>query len=537
MSKRTLAALFALHVLAGTLFLWNVGPGFPLDDAWCHLVYARGVAHGDVFAYNDGELEAGVSSPLWTLAAAVPVAVAEHLLGGARPDLGVRILGGLMGFLATLAAIRLAARAGKWPAAFAGLALTLDPLLLAGRYSGMEAPLFSLLAFLLIGALLDDHADRAGWFAGLIVLTRPEGALLAVIALGVLVSRKQRVVGFAVRAAACVVPFIAYNRVVAGFPLPNTWVNKADLSLHLEGIGRALSALFLDTGLGWALPLVLLFGTISLDGGYRRLGRLPASFGLALLVGVVLTRPLHVLDDPLFMPFYWKRYALFAWPMLLFVASTGFASLVRTAYAGCFCRPLAASVLILPLVIVLVFARQAPSHFFEVRERFAAECQTVEDLHVATGMWLDQNLPRGAEVATHDAGAIRYFSRRRVIDVWGNNFTALTRALAGRAPRASPMTDGVSEDVLRANAARAVLSREHPAALAVFPALFAAGRSPELAEILAHLDGAAQQALLLQVDDMTDFFGLTHRAKTFTVRNPATVDSPLHASLAVFVAP
>jgi hypothetical protein len=37
----------------------NHEPGFPLDDSWIHLTFARNLARGWGFAYNQGEPVAG----------------------------------------------------------------------------------------------------------------------------------------------------------------------------------------------------------------------------------------------------------------------------------------------------------------------------------------------------------------------------------------------------------------------------------------------------------------------------------------------
>src|SRR5512136_2961371 len=45
----------------------NREPGFPLDDSWIHLTFARNLARGWGFAYNQGQPVAGSTAPLWTL--------------------------------------------------------------------------------------------------------------------------------------------------------------------------------------------------------------------------------------------------------------------------------------------------------------------------------------------------------------------------------------------------------------------------------------------------------------------------------------
>ena len=86
MSGRVFLLLIVLHVAAGAAFLSQSGPGFPLDDTWVHMVYARAFGQGDGFAYNPGQLETGISSPLWTTLLALPVALSD--LAGLRRRMG-----------------------------------------------------------------------------------------------------------------------------------------------------------------------------------------------------------------------------------------------------------------------------------------------------------------------------------------------------------------------------------------------------------------------------------------------------------------
>ena len=41
--------------------------GFPLDDTWIHLTYARNLAEHGEWAFRLGERSAGSTSPLWTV--------------------------------------------------------------------------------------------------------------------------------------------------------------------------------------------------------------------------------------------------------------------------------------------------------------------------------------------------------------------------------------------------------------------------------------------------------------------------------------
>ncbi len=529
MSWRALVVLSVTSVLTAWWFLGDASIGLPLDDAWVHLVYARAFALGEVFAYNTGRLEAGVTAPLWTALLALSE-WAGPLFGSLwRPDLGARLLGGLAGLGMAVAAFKLNGRAGRWPAAFAGLFMLIDPLNVFGRFSGMELPLFGMLTLMLVAALLDRDARRTGWMCGLLVLTRPEGLVLVVAALVYLRWQRSALLPMLWRFGLLVLPWAAYCAVVTGLPFPNTVVMKADLVFDPGALVPTLLALLRDSGWGWSLPMLLLAGAIALDGGMRLLGTLQVGMALLLLGAVLLTRPLQLsADETPYVLFYGQRYALLAWPLLLSVATAGLGSLVRTGYAGLFCRPGAAAMLLGPLVVVLVCARHLPGHADRLRQRFSDQCAQVEAQNVAAGRWIDANLPTDALVATHDAGAVKYFGRREVLDTWGNNNTEL----AGLIWRGDE--GGIIE----------LLARRQPDALVCFPLQYALNHAgPELeslrralgndprrhAEVMAYLEESG--------DRMASFFGLTRRARTFHVDRSVTVDSPVHSDLAIFVRP
>src|SRR5512147_1342414 len=63
--------VIAVAALAAVLFYLIVSElvfkiGFPLDDSWIHLTYARNLAEHGEWAFRLGERSAGSTSPLWT---------------------------------------------------------------------------------------------------------------------------------------------------------------------------------------------------------------------------------------------------------------------------------------------------------------------------------------------------------------------------------------------------------------------------------------------------------------------------------------
>ncbi|NJL26429.1 MAG: hypothetical protein HC897_00450, partial [Thermoanaerobaculia bacterium] len=57
--------ILALH-LGSELYLLSGRLGFPLDDSWIHVQFARNLAHGNGLSYNPGTLSTASTAPLWT---------------------------------------------------------------------------------------------------------------------------------------------------------------------------------------------------------------------------------------------------------------------------------------------------------------------------------------------------------------------------------------------------------------------------------------------------------------------------------------
>ena len=69
-NKKTLWQLALASVISMTVYLvasalyYRVG--FPLDDSWIHLTYARNLAVFGEWAFQPGKPSAGSTAPLWT---------------------------------------------------------------------------------------------------------------------------------------------------------------------------------------------------------------------------------------------------------------------------------------------------------------------------------------------------------------------------------------------------------------------------------------------------------------------------------------
>lgn len=403
--------------------------GFPLDDAWIHLVYGRQLARDGLLAYNPGVPATGATSPLWALC----LGLLHVGLGSADADrivlatygLGIALhLGTIWGV------IRLARAAGLslLGAAAAALCFSAAPLLALSAFSGMEV---SLTAFLLVighERLLRRSWALAGTVLGLAAYSRPEAASCfpgAVLWLLCTQNARERASAFLRFVAVPILlgaTLVAHNLWASGRPLPSTYYFKQTLSMSelparaRTAVARLISEIAPFRG-GWLWLGVPAYGVAAVLA--RRRGEseawsttaapcVPLLAGLAFLVGNVAVIAPH---DPA--AYYHQRYVLPAVPLLIVGLLAGFdrLSLGRITWQRR-----------LPLALVTALSTvggllSAPA----VSRHFHSDVRNINELQRALGVWFANETEPGSWIATVDAGAIRYFSDRPVIDIMGLN--------------------------------------------------------------------------------------------------------------------
>src|SRR5260221_5187704 len=178
----------------------NGGPGFPLDDAWIHLNYARTLREHGTFGYSaGGPPTAGSTAPLFTLLESAGFLFTAH-----EKPLAIALgLAGQLAFLwafARWATLRLGD--ARW-AALAVALVALDGRVALLSVSGMETSLFLALLALVIESRLAGRAWPAGLALGAALWVRPDALILgAVMAFDALLAGRERGAGRAPAAAA-----------------------------------------------------------------------------------------------------------------------------------------------------------------------------------------------------------------------------------------------------------------------------------------------------------------------------------------------
>jgi hypothetical protein len=403
-----LASLLPLAVLLVRERAIAGAPGFPLDDSWIHLHFARNLAEGAGFSYNPGVPVAGSTAPLWTLLLAAAAAVAGASLATAKA----------VGVAVTVAAGLVLGRAIRaWGAppttAVAGaVGLLWSGGMAWGALSGMEV---SLAALLVGGALLAHARGRTlatALCAALAVLARPEAALLVPLLLLAEPLTLRRVAVFTAVTAAVLAPAVAFSLATAGTPVPVTAAAKIEGGLlgWLGGVREAASVTWLERPwqftwawgqwlfrTHWLLPLALVPGVVLAWRAHRRRLGVPALVLLAHPLGMALVAPYR---DPSFQE---GRYSIHLLPVAVLVLAVSLGTAAgRLARAGT-AAYLAIALLVLPAAA----------------GRYGWAVQNINAMQVHLGRWVDANLPPTARLAVNDIGAIAFVSRREVIDLMG----------------------------------------------------------------------------------------------------------------------
>ncbi|VAW42153.1 hypothetical protein MNBD_CHLOROFLEXI01-3055 [hydrothermal vent metagenome] len=380
--------------------------GAPLDDAWIHVRFAQNLSRGGGFSYMPGVPTPGSTSPLWTVLLAGVGLFTQELL------LSALILSSLFFLLTIFLTWRLAlAVTERWQVALlAALGVTLTGRLLWASLSGMEVTLFTTLCLTAV-LLYQRHGLNivSALFFGLATQARPEGHVLFALAVGDTILRsltdgtgkltwhKWRPVIIAILIYSVIqLPYALFSLSVTGRPLPNTFYAKARSDTLYSW--RTLRETF---WLHWRdNPLSLLLLPAGLAALWRK-SRLICGWLLGLLLLV-----------PLIVPFVWHhgRYTMPLLPFQMIVAAAGLFWLAKKLPSR---SVLATGGLIALFIVGGVWAlpRWATMLGNNVRE--------VEEIDVAMGRWLAENIPADKVVAVDDIGAIVTLSPRQIVDLNG----------------------------------------------------------------------------------------------------------------------
>lgn len=384
--------------------------GFPLDDAWIHLTYARNFAEHGQWAFRLGEKSAGSTSPLWT------ALLSLGFLIRLAPYAWTYFLGWVALSLIGIRAESIARRVLKTYQAkipWVGLFIVLAWHMAWSATSGMETLLHGLIILVVLGMLMENSRQylTLGLLTGLSVWVRPDGlTLLGPILFVAFLQEKtfwtrgnallKVIIGFGV----LFVLYLLFNLALSGTPMPNTFYAK-QAEYQEYWLAKTFSERFKD----YILPMIA-SPFIALVPGFflwmyksireRNWGAIAGLLWFFGYIGIYFTR----------LPAYQHgRYILPSFPVLYLWGLLGVIGYVTSSKVN-----LRISFLWQALTIILVFTFQWVGASQNAQDVILIETQMVQ-----TAQWMNENLPSNAVVAVHDIGAIGYFTQNPLIDLAG----------------------------------------------------------------------------------------------------------------------
>ena len=388
--------------------------GFPLDDAWIHLTYARNLAIRGEWAFIPGQPSAGSTSPLWSgllaLGFFLPYSpyLWVYLLG--TVTLAVLACTGYYGFKV------LCPRENENWALFTGVLLILEWHLVWSAVSGMETLLFSLLVLvsLILIAAKCNYWGVLGMLIGISIWLRPDGLTLifpALLLLGMAHLPHKKLLHSGLRFGlgfiSVAVPYLIFNKLINGTWLPNTFYAK-----QAEYAIERAAPLFNRLGEQVILPLVgvgicLLPGFVFIcwKSIYNR--DWPALAGPIWAFGYLC---MYALRLPVI--YQHGRYVIPMMPVYFLWGLAGTALLIQVDSSVLWKRILSKVWLISTGIVLLMF-------WLLGARSYGRDVALIESEMVGTAQWAANNIEPGALIAAHDIGALGYFGNHKLIDLAG----------------------------------------------------------------------------------------------------------------------
>ena len=403
------AYLVGLLVVAG---FPHLRAGFPLDDSWIHQVVARNLAHDGTLGFIPGARSSGSSSLLWTFVLAVNWKLLPWMHPAMYSDLVSAVLLPAMGW----AMLAMARRDGLPETACWIWALTpaLDGNFMWLGVIGMEHLFFVVLS--VVGVYLWFEGGRGtAWGAavclGLLALTRPEGLVLAGLALlgcrwAARGRRDAGVLGGVV--AVCVAASFVANRITSRAWLPTTYAgrkwlyfgsDKVPPMAHLEFPYALLKGMLLP----WAvLPTHPLYAVdavvvaLTAVGVWRLFREHRTRTGFLALWSFV-----HIAVYTAMLPVrshggrYQPLFLMLSFPLMFLGIEAGV-------------RRLRASGPLKTVLIAFACLLLGVPSMVAWRRVTAAGTALIEGTHAKMGRYLVDTLPAGSKVAALDIGRMGY---------------------------------------------------------------------------------------------------------------------------------
>jgi len=388
--------------------------GFPLDDAWIHQTYARNLAQWGEWAFWQGQVSGGSTSPLWSALLAlgyflkISPLVWSFLLGG-------MLIWGLayLGELFTRKAVPEYRSGFPW----VGVFLLGEWHLVWAAVSGMETLLYALLITTVLVLLAYGKINYLlfGTLIGLSLWVRPGGitllgpvVMVAFFSNGGFKQILQNLLGLALGFGIFLSLYLLFNLSLTGTPWPNTFYAKQAEYAILRELVPLWTRFFAEI----KLPIIGA-GALLLPGTFYFGWRAIQRRDIGILVGIFWFLGYAAI-------YAWKlpviyqhgRYMMPAMPIFFLWGLGGTFQLLRDARSRRWGRVVVPAWSLSILLVWIGFWAMGAN-------AYAEDVAFIESEMVEIAIWVSKHIPPDDLIAAHDIGALGYFDGRELVDLAG----------------------------------------------------------------------------------------------------------------------
>lgn len=401
--------------------------GFPLDDPWIHLTFARNLAKYFSFSYFKNEMvTAGSTSPVYTALLSIGFFISnnEFILS--------YILGILFLILSGMFIYKLSSHHFKKENVFA---VFVTAVFIADKWmnfisvSGMETTMY---IFILLGCAYfykKKSSVMFAVFAGLIIWTRPDGvafyAALIVDYVWLMFASKSdnNLVTFsskdykkiAIIFSAFLLLYFIMNLMLSGSLLPNTYNAKLtyyspEFKSRSEFLKYEVWDYFTTGAYGVVMAGFLLSVLMMLKDVFSK------KYNSTILYTGFIAALVFEYWYKLPYAHRFGRYMMPVIPFFVLASAIGY----REAFylIGRYMKSkqvyLALSAIVFGVMVIL-----SVINYKTASSTYSEECKYINDRQVTAALWLKDNTKPDDVIATHDVGAIGFYSERKIVDIAG----------------------------------------------------------------------------------------------------------------------
>jgi hypothetical protein len=438
-SKTKIIILAVLFILSAVLpyyyisYAYSVNNvnSFPLDDPWIHLQFAKNLAEYGSFSYFKNEIvTAGSTSPLYTLILAAGFIVTKN-------EMWLSYILGILFFMVSVYYFYRVADdtfpKENWLALGAVIIFLLDKWTNFIAVTGMETTMYT---FLLLAAYYYYRKRNAVLFAvtfGLTFWARPDAiAFIAAIAADyflllyirhkspknneeIPVFTRQDFIKIAAIGSGILAVYFAMNMMISGTLLPNTYGAKikyysAEFRSRADFLKVEVWEYFTES----AYVLLILPFFIAVIKIFSDTFRLRYNRNTAAAIFIFTLLFIYWYQHPYAHRFGRYLIPLFPFYILLFVYGSRVLFTWLSRYLGD--KKLVNG---LNIILILVTIAYFGSEYYKNKNTYQEQSRHIYLRQVTAGKWLKENTPEGSVIATHDVGAVAFYSGRKIIDIVG----------------------------------------------------------------------------------------------------------------------